>query len=160
MRNYDTVIFDLDGTLLDTKAGVIKSIQYTVAHLGLSPVNEHEYDLFIGPPIEQSLMYYYGLDEQQTKMAAAMFREMYSTKFLFTAISYVGVLEALAILKAEGNRLAVATYKRHDYAVKLIEYFGLNQLCDPRLGFDSALRKTKASIIKVGCLSLCPSVIL
>ena len=58
---YKAVIFDLDGTLLDTSAGVLKSVDYTIEKMGYQPLAEEVKRTFIGPPIKKSLMKQYGL---------------------------------------------------------------------------------------------------
>lgn len=152
MKNYDSAIFDLDGTLLDSQAGAIKSLADTAAVFGLAPVPESKYDSFIGPPIERSLQEHYGLDAAQTKEAAAKFRKIYEERYLFEATVYDGVTDMLARLKSGGVSLAIATYKRHDYAVKIIRHFNLDQYCYPCLGSDTENRTTKSTIIRA-CMS-------
>ena len=147
MPKYENAIFDLDGTLLDTKDGIIKSLSFMSSNLKLPPIPECKNNLFIGPPIEQSVREYYGLDDQKTTEAAAMFRKVYAESYLFEAVLYDGILNTLSSLKNNGIRLAIATYKRHDYAKKIIEHFGLNEFCNPCLGSDSACRNTKTAII-------------
>jgi len=149
---YKTAIFDLDGTLLNTRIGVVKSLIYMTSTLGLPPIPEDKYSFFIGPPIEQSVHEYFGFDELQTKETAALFRKVYAELYLFDAALYEGMLKTLARLKDKGVNLAIATYKRHDYAKKVIEYFGLAKFCNPCLGSDSVHRNTKAAIIRA-CMS-------
>lgn len=152
MRKYDNVIFDLDGTLLDTKAGIVSSLIDTAAYFSLSQIPEYDYNRFIGPPIEQSLCEYYKLDELQTKEMSAMFRKIYMEKYLFDAEPYENITDVLATLKNLGIQLAIATYKRYDYAEKVIKYFGLDKYCNPCIGSDSDTKATKTAIIRA-CIS-------
>jgi len=152
MRKYDNVIFDLDGTLLNTKVGIVSSLIEMTSNLNLSQIPECDYNRFIGPPIEQSVREYYGFDELQTREAAMMFRKIYAEKHLFDAVPYENILDTLAKLKDSGLNLAIATYKRHDYAEKAIKYFGLDKYCNPYIGSDTDSRTTKTAII-LACIS-------
>ena len=55
MRRFDLVLFDLDGTLLDTSEGILSSVRYIIDKAGLPPLDEAELKTFIGPPIQTSL---------------------------------------------------------------------------------------------------------
>ena len=55
------VLFDLDGTLLDTSEGIIDSVRYTIAQLGYEPLPVETILKFVGPPIQNSLITYLGL---------------------------------------------------------------------------------------------------
>ena len=152
MQKYDNVIFDLDGTLLNSKSGVIKSLIDMATNLNLPQISKCDYNSFIGPPIEQSVRTYYGLDDLQTKEAAAMFRKIYVEKYLFDAVLYENVQETLSKLKDAGIELAIATYKRHDYTEKIVKHFGLDKYCSPCFGSDTDNRTTKTAII-CACIS-------
>lgn len=152
MRKYDYVIFDLDGTLLNTKSGIISALIEAAAKLGLQQIPEHEYNSFIGPPIEQSVREYFELNDTQVKEAAAIFRKYYAEKYLFDAYPYEGVSETLKQLNNAAVKMAVATYKRHEYAVKVIEHFELNKYCFPCLGSNLDRRTTKTITIRE-CIS-------
>ena len=152
MLSYNSVIFDLDGTLLNTKAGIVKSLIYVTESLDLPSIPESKYSFFIGPQIEHSLRDYFQLNEERTIEAASAFRKVYAEQYLFDAEPYDGILDMLASLKSSSLKLAIATYKRHDYAGKVIEHFGLNKYCNPCLGSDPEIRTTKALIISA-CMS-------
>jgi phosphoglycolate phosphatase len=148
LRKYDNAIFDLDGTLLNTKEGIVKSLIDMAADLRFPPIPESKYGFFIGPPIEQSLCEHYGLDDTQTKTAALVFRKFYTEQYLFEAIPYDGIINMLTLLKGKGVNLAIATYKRHDYTEKIIRHFNLDKYCSPCYGSDTESRTTKTAIIR------------
>ena len=147
MSKYQAVLFDLDGTLLDTSEGILSSVKYTIDVMGFEPIDEDYYETFIGPPIQHTLQKIYHLDDKTRDKAAAIFREHYSTVDLCKAKLYEGVLETLSELKKNGIKIAVATYKREDYTKKLLDEFGISQYCDWIQGSDFAGELTKAKII-------------
>ncbi|WP_018212324.1 HAD hydrolase-like protein [Desulfitobacterium hafniense] len=148
MRKYEAVIFDLDGTLMDTSIGVIKSVEYVITQLGLPPLSMEEMRSFIGPPIQVSFRTKYDLDDNTTAQAASFFRNAYKDLFLFDAEVYPGIFPLLEALQTSGIRTAVATYKREDYTLKLLHQFGLCQLFDFIKGSDFEGKLTKTDIVK------------
>lgn len=151
MSKYQAVLFDLDGTLLDTSEGILSSVKYTLDVMEFEPIEEDYFETFIGPPIQHTLQKIYHLDDATRDKAAAVFREHYSTVDLCKAKMYDGVLETLTELKKNGIKIAVATYKREDYTKKLLDEFGISQYCDWIQGSDFAGKLTKTDIIEL-CL--------
>lgn len=149
---YKYVLFDLDGTLLDTSEGLIKSIRHTTAAMGLPDVLANDLYGFIGPPFRQKVQSYFSLSDQDADKATAVFRDVYKSRHLMEARIYDGLVMLLDKLLSNDVMMAIATYKRHDYAALLIERFGLDRYCDCYYGSDDLTRTTKSAIINV-CLS-------
>lgn len=147
---YTTILFDLDGTVLDTSPGLLKSIDETIKQCGLHDIDESQKISMIGPPIDQSLKNIYSLSDIEAEKAAAVFRKVYSEKFILDAEHYPGIIELMHQLHEEGWKLGVATYKRNDYAQLLMQKMGINSICDFTLGSDGK-KQTKADIIQI-CL--------
>lgn len=145
---FRNVIFDLDGTLLDTTEGVTKSVTYAARELGYPQAPREELLKFIGPPIQQSFMSYYGADEKQAQKAADIFREYYKTKALLKAVPYAGIYELCKMLKHREIRMAVATYKREDYARILLKHYHFDAYCDPMYGADNQNKLKKEDIVE------------
>lgn len=117
---------------------------------GLQEVSQEEKNSMIGPPIDQSFARIWGLSPEKTQQAAAAFRTLYAEKYLLEATPYPGVLTLLSRLRAAGWKVGVATYKRNDYAQRLMEKTGITGTCDFVLGSDGK-KQTKADIIRI-CL--------
>ena len=66
MRDYKYILFDLDGTLTDPKEGITKSVAYALKHFGIDVEDLDTLCKFIGPPLKDSFMQYYGLSEMHT----------------------------------------------------------------------------------------------
>ena len=145
------ILFDLDGTLMDTSVGVIKALDYVVDTLGLVKVNEEVKKTFIGPPIYEVLKKHYHMSEEASNKATEMFRQAYKDIFLFDAVPYDGIYDLLVYLKEKGYKLGVATNKRNDYAIRLLKEFEFDRYFDYMLGSDFENTLKKADIIRI-CL--------
>ena len=85
MVRWDGILFDLDGTLLDTSEGVLKAIDDTLGEMHLTmPAGMERTDL-IGPPIYDSFRDIFHLSSQEAEIAAGIFRNAYKEKYLFIA---------------------------------------------------------------------------
>lgn len=143
-----TVVFDLDGTLMDTAPGVLKAVEYTVQKIGKPALNRNTILKFIGPPVKQSLMKYCNLSESLAVEATAIFRTRYSTVDLYGADVYRGIFDVLDTLKKRAVKIGVATYKREDYAIKLLEQKGVASYCQSIKGADDRGVKSKQDILE------------
>ena len=148
MKRYDAVIFDLDGTLLDTSEGLWRSVSYAIEAMKLPKISPEVMRTFIGPPIQKSFARVYGLDEKEAGAAADLFRNRYKDKDILLAKPYDGIFEAIRSLSDAGVRSAVATYKRQDYAEKILVHFGFDRVCDAICGSDFEGKLTKKDIIE------------
>lgn len=152
MKNYCLVIFDLDGTLLDTREGVLSSVKYTIAKEGLAPLEDNVLKTFIGPPIKDSFAQTYGIsDEGKLQNLVEIFRKQYKDVDLLKAKPYEGIYKLFETLKNVGIKTAVATYKRQDYTESILKYFGFDQYTDIIYGADPDNKLKKKDIIKL-CL--------
>lgn len=149
MRKYDLVIFDLDGTLLDTGEGIVEAVRHTIDRFGLTPLEDEELKRgFIGPPIQEGFAKRYGLEGDILQDIATVFRDYYSTKSLLGARIYDGLEELLQKLLGMGVKPAVATYKREDYALTLLCAFGFDKYTDIMFGGDHTNILKKKDIIE------------
>lgn len=144
---YEAVIWDLDGTLMNTSEGVLRSVAYTIETLGQPPLPREKMERFIGPPIVQSFVKICNMNPEQAAHAADIFRMRYSTVDLMAAIVYPGIFDVLKQLKQSDVKIGVATYKREDYARKLLEEKGISDYCQSTRGADFENRKTKQDIL-------------
>lgn len=144
---YKTILFDLDGTLLDTTIGVIEAVRITIEQLGLPMPSDKILATFVGPPMQSSFMKHFGMESERALECANMFRANYKKHSLLSAQAYPGVLELLEALKARDYKIAVATYKSHDNAMTILDKFGISKFCDFAMGSDLEGRLTKTDIV-------------
>ena len=148
MKKYDAVVFDLDGTLLDTAEGVISSIKYAIKKQGLPMMGDEILRTFIGPPIRKSFERVYGMDAASAAAAAADFREKYVAGALLLATPYDGIFETIRALGDAGVKCGVATYKRQDNTDQILKHFGFDRICRVICGSDHEGKLTKKDIIE------------
>lgn len=147
-RAHTAVLFDLDGTLLDSRAAILRSVAHTLRELGHEPPPPPELHWFVGPPLEHGfrrLLAGYGDD--RVDEAVATYRRHYERHGLLDGPPFPGIPELLADLAGSGLRLFVATSKREDFAVRAVEAFGLSRYLEAVHGAAPGHPEEKASLI-------------
>ncbi|HOP12030.1 MAG TPA: HAD family hydrolase [Oscillospiraceae bacterium] len=127
MKPYKTVLFDLDGTLTDPGLGITNSVKVALEQFEIHVEDNRELYPFVGPPLIESFMKFYGLSREQTDVAIGYFREYFQDKGIFENVPYEGINTLLADLKAAGKTLVVATSKPEVFAKRILERFDLAQ---------------------------------
>lgn len=117
-----TLLFDLDGTLLETAPGILGCYRHTFDHLGVTVPAELDLHEFIGPPMKDNFRRLLG--EAQMDAAVEVYRQCYDRQGKLQATVYDGLPEALQKLSST-HRLVVATSKRQSFAQEMTEHFGL-----------------------------------
>lgn len=123
---YDAVLFDLDGTLTESGIGITRSVAYALEKHGITEHDQKKLDRFVGPPLIDSFMGFYGFSAAEARQAVEDYREYYAVKGIFENRVYPGVIPMLESVQAAGTRCVLATSKPEHYAVKILEYFGLS----------------------------------
>lgn len=116
------LLFDLDGTLLETEVGILDCFRRTLEALSLPQKPDSELRRFIGPPLQEAWKELVGA--KYAGEAAAIYRDCYDTTGKFRARPYDRILEALSRL-SPAYRLFIATSKRQSFALEMAEHFGL-----------------------------------
>lgn len=122
MRN---IFFDLDGTLTNSKEGIINSVLYALNKMKIQEQNITSLNSFIGPPLKNSFKEKYALSDQDANRAVEYYREYFSEKGLYENQLYDGIEKILIAMKQANMRLWVVTSKPKIYADKIISYFSL-----------------------------------
>lgn len=123
--DYQTILFDLDGTLTDPAEGITNSIVHSLTYYGISVADNRELYDFIGPPLHESYMRKFGMDEKTAFEAIEHYREYFGMKGLLENEVYDGIDQMLRQLHAAGKKLLVATSKPEVFSVRILEHFGL-----------------------------------
>ena len=132
---YDTILFDLDGTLTDSGLGITKAVQYALGQLGYAVPPREELFSFIGPPLHKSFQRHCGVDEAGAVEAVRQFRVYYNEMGgILENEVYPGIRELLRDLKAAGKRLMIATSKPQAAAEKVMHHFGLDEFVPEIIG--------------------------
>lgn len=144
---YSTAAFDLDGTLLDTGGGIIGAVKAAVRELGYPMPSDEKLRTFIGPPMSRSMSETFGLDKDGGEYATDVFRRYYADEYMMIARPYDGLFDLLEALKENSVKLGVATFKREDYGVKILENFDIAPYLHAVCGDTSRTSKTKSQIV-------------
>ena len=105
----DCIIFDFDGTLADTAAGILATVKETFRRLGFQGADDERIRPTIGLVLEQSLQQIGDLSDAQTRDAARLYREIFPEYGEVNSSLFPGVPETLGELHARGYRMAIAT---------------------------------------------------
>ena len=148
---YNAILFDLDGTLTDPKEGITKCVQYALMKSGIEEADLDKLMCFIGPPLVDGFMEYYGMTRDAALKAVEYYRERFPEKGIFENNLIEGVPEMLAGLKAQGKIIALATSKPYVYAEMILKHFDLAKYFDIVVGaeFDGTRNAKKDVITEV-----------
>lgn len=131
-RQY--LLFDLDGTLTDPKIGITTCVQYALKAFGIEEPDLDKLEPFIGPPLAQSFMDFYGFDEEKANVAVEKYRERFKDTGIFENEVYAGIPQMLKKLKTRGIRLGVASSKPEEFVERILEHFGMREYFDVVVG--------------------------
>ncbi len=149
MNTIKCVIFDLDGTLLDTSPGITESVCYAAKKLGYLELSEDLLLSFIGPPLKDSFVRCYDCGEKQAEALVAAYREHYREGALLNAKPYDGIKELLAALEGRGIFSAVATSKPQGFSEQILRHFGLDRFFRVIHGADLEGKLKKSDLIRL-----------
>jgi phosphoglycolate phosphatase len=111
-----TIVFDLDGTLVDTSADILESLDYCLSTIGLGPVDPKDLHKYVGMGGRVMIQRAFEiqktpLDSKTHERLIRLFLEHYGNHIPGQSKPYPGVVEALRKFRAEGYRTAVCTNK-------------------------------------------------
>lgn len=146
---FETILFDLDGTLTDPGLGITNSVMFALERFGIHESDRQKLYPFIGPPLWDSFMSFYGMSREEADRAVTVYREYYADRGLFENTVYPGIPQMLEDLRVQGKTLAVATSKPEGFSVKILEHFGLAKFFDRIAGASmDQSRSRKADVIR------------
>ena len=152
---YDTILFDLDGTLTDPGEGITNSVAYALKKYDIEVSDRSELYKFIGPPLKDSFMRYYSFSEEKAEQAIAYYREYFRDIGIFENRVYEGVEDMLRTLCDEGKKLVLATSKPEEFAVRILEHFDLKKYFNVVAGASMDSSRSKKGDVIAYAISLC-----
>ena len=126
MKSYQYLFFDLDGTLTDPGEGITNSVAYALDKFGITVTDRSSLYPFIGPPLVDSFMKFYGFSHEDAERAVVCYREYFRDRGIFENRLYKGIPEVLKALRDAGKTLVIATSKPEPFAKRIVEHFGLS----------------------------------
>lgn len=116
------ILFDLDGTLIDSSPGITRSVVYALKHYGIEENDLEKLKCFIGPPLFNSFEKYYDFPHEKAIEAVDVFRERYNVKGYLECDLYPGVKKCLEDLKSNGYILCLASSKPEVTCKRILEH--------------------------------------
>lgn len=130
------ILFDLDGTITDPKEGITKAVAYSLRHYGINVEDRKKLTPFIGPPLNESFMKYYGFSYEKSMEAVDIYREYYRPLGIFELSLYEGINTLLSDLKNYGYVLAIASSKPEEFVKKITEHYLLSNYFAEQVGSE------------------------
>ena len=146
------ILFDQDGTLLDSAPGIKKSAQETLAKMGYPVPAYSSLDYFIGPPLSDCFRLS-KVEEKRIPEAMRIYRGIYEKGRKYEAMVYPLVVEGLSELKEKGFRLFVCTSKKESLAQDTLAHFGLSEYFEGIFGAASDGKGARKGEIIRRCLA-------
>lgn len=124
------IIFDLDGTLLDTLDDIADAANNVLSKLGIEPVEKKKYRKFIGDGVRELfrklLEYRNSFSEEKLSVCVSMMKEEYSKNYLSKTKPYDGIYELLGFIASKGFKMSILSNKQHLFTQELVKYFFSN----------------------------------
>lgn len=146
--NKKYILFDLDGTVTDSREGITKCVSYALKSFGIEEDDMTNLLNYIGPPLIESFQKFHGLSLSDAKQAVAKYRERYTDIGIYENKLFDGIYDLIKELKKDGKIIALATCKPEPYAKRIIEYFELTDFFDVVAGSNmDGTRQYKSEVI-------------
>lgn len=140
---FEYILFDLDGTLTDPKVGITTCVQYALASVGIDEPDLDKLEPFIGPPLHESFMEFYGFDREAAMKLVEKYRERFNDIGIFENSIYPGIADMLKTLKEAGCRLSIASSKPTVLVERILDYFDIGKYFDAVVGSNLDGTRTK-----------------
>lgn len=127
---YNTVLFDLDGTLTNPGTGITNSVAYALKKWGIVVADKTTLYKFIGPPLKDSFMKYYGFSESDAELTVEYYREYFKDTVIFENEVFDRAEKLLKDIKNSGRKILLATSKPEEFARRILKHFGLTEYFD------------------------------
>ena len=128
------VLFDLDGTIINSEAGITKCVQYALSSFGIEEPDRKKLLCFIGPPLEPVFREKYGFDADKAWQAVLKYRERFDKTGIFECELYEGVADTIRKLKEAGCVIALASSKPETACRRSLEHYSLTPYFDEIVG--------------------------
>jgi len=133
---YTYIIFDFDGTLFNSRIGIVGGVKYALDYLNVECPNDEVLTSFIGPPLIHSFKKQFNFDEETAILAVTKLREYYDEKGALESIPYDGVENLMKELRTKNVKIGIATAKPTVYAHKILEHNNWSHYFDTVRGSD------------------------
>lgn len=152
---FQYCLFDLDGTLTDPKEGITKSVQYALKKFGIEEPDLDRLEPFIGPPLKDSFIEFYGFTEEEAIKAIALYRERFAPIGVLENQIFPGMAQMLENLYNKKIHLAVASSKPTEFVHQILNHFEIEKYFEVIVGSEmDGSRATKEEVVEEALLQL------
>jgi phosphoglycolate phosphatase len=152
---FTCILFDLDGTIVDSAPGITSTLEYTFEQLGFATLSPEQLIAFVGPPILDSFRDIAGLTPEQSAEALVIYREKYLNDGAYDATAFPGVGEVLKKIHKSPLPMSLATSKPELPATLILEHFNLARYFDVITGASAdEVRSAKADVVEEALVRL------
>lgn len=145
---FTPVLFDLDGTIVDSAPGILASLTWTYEQLRMPVPPPAELLKWVGPPLLDSFRDLAKLDEDESRYALSIYREHYAEVGVFDAMPYPGVLDVLRGIHDAGVPLSLATSKPESTARVILDHLGITSAFTEVTGAsEDEVRSSKPDVV-------------
>ena len=148
MPRYKKVIFDLDGTLIDSAPGIHESVKHTLESMNRPCLCDEDLRIFVGAPLYDAFLNIVKMDENEATEAVIIFRNHYSEKSVYIFKIYDGILELIESLFQKGIKLCIASNKPTVLIKKILKYLQIDCFFETVCGSEPSSKETKIEILK------------
>jgi phosphoglycolate phosphatase len=147
-HDYSCILFDLDGTIVDSAPGITATLAYTFERLGLPIPTPSELMKYVGPPLLDSFRDYAGFSPEQSAEALVIYREKYLNVGAYDATQFSGVGLVLKAIHESELPMSLATSKPELPATLILEHFNLANYFDIITGAsEDEVRSAKSDVV-------------
>ncbi|MEP6882427.1 MAG: HAD hydrolase-like protein [Dokdonella sp.] len=147
------ILFDLDGTLIDSEIGITRSMQHALRALDVEPPSQEILRSWIGPPLHASFPTVLGDDDARVDLAVDHYRERFNEIGWSEHSVYPDIADLIARLAAHGNQLAVVTSKIEDQARRIVDNLPFGHHFDAIYGPAMGVRASEKAALVARALS-------
>ena len=145
---FKNIVFDVDGTLLDSKRDIAGAQLWVLQQLGVENYTEEDLYPHIGKTLQETFtLLLPDRLHQKIPEAAVMYRDYYRPRALETTTLFPGVKETIEILRIKKINLATATIKSTETTKRILEYFGIGEYFAQLQGTDGMPHKPNPHIL-------------
>ena len=145
---FSSILFDLDGTIVDSAPGITATLAYTFEQLGLPIPSPAELVAYVGPPILDSFRDRAHFSSEEAERALAIYRPHYLSTGVFDASVYPGIPQVLRAIHESGVPLSLATSKPEKPAMLILKHYNLLKYFDVITGAsEDEVRSAKADVV-------------
>jgi phosphoglycolate phosphatase len=126
MNSISNILFDLDGTIIDSSPGIFRSFRAALSELGLPDKTDEELSAMIGPPLSFGMSSLVASNDPDiVEHAITLYRKHYSAGGMFEVTVYPGIAESIREFHNSGKRIFCVTGKAKPFAEKILDHIGI-----------------------------------